>query len=506
MTELDTAGGTNMRGREGADLASGGGRQVAGSSTPAWWILARRDLAELWLGGRLLVLLVLFSVLMSVTAVLREIETQVSLIPPVEMVFLTLLSTISFGMLIGVVAGADSISGERERATLEPLLLTPVGRRQIVFGKLIAALSPWPAALVLSVPYAVVLSGGDEALLPGLAWTALLGTLLAVAFTGFGLLVSAWSGSNRTSLFVSLLVYLLFVIPTQFPGEAQKGNLGYFVQQINPLQASSEFIEKLIVNNRDPQERLAYLVAQPASAIVVLALLFVYVAPRLRLEGETREVRRRARRAGRAPVATGAALLSMIVVSITLPLSASAVTAPGADPGRAARAADVAAPVLAISADLEYAVVNNGDSVEFTTTVTNLGDTDSPELLVAMNIINLGKGGDPVDPEDWSPERTQEVGVLAPGETAEQDWTVEAILDGDYMVYMTVVAAPDGAESTTQPVASPGVHVTVRGVTRTNPGGVLPVAIGIPVLLAIATFLLRRWWSRDRRPANRGGG
>ena len=53
MTELDTAGGTNMRGREGADLASGGGRQVAGSSTPAWWILARRDLAELWLGGRL---------------------------------------------------------------------------------------------------------------------------------------------------------------------------------------------------------------------------------------------------------------------------------------------------------------------------------------------------------------------------------------------------------------------------------------------------------------------
>jgi hypothetical protein len=71
---------------------------------------------------------------------------------------------------------------------------------------------------------------------------------------------------------------------------------------------------------------------------------------------------------------------------------------------------------------------------------------------------------------------------------------------------MTVVAAPDGAETTTQPVASPGVHITVRGVTRTNPGGVLPVAIGIPVMLGIATILLRRWWNRDRRPSTTPAG
>jgi len=505
MTRIEAAGDTTT-GDRNARGAPGAGPAPARPRVPAWWIIARRELIELWLGGRLLALLVLFSVLMSVTAVLREIESAASLIPPVEMIFLTLLSTISFGMLIGVVAGADSISGERERATLEPLLLTPVGRRQIILGKFIAAISPWPVALGLSVPYAIVMSGGDEALVPGFAWTALLGSLLAIAFTGFGLLVSIWSSSNRTSLFVALLAYLLFLIPTQFPGEAQKGNLGYLVQQFNPMQASSGFIEKHIVNNRDPVELSAYLVSQPVAAIIVLLALFRYVAPRLRLEGETLRVRRPPRPLGRAVGPAGAALLLLAFAGVVLPFTTAAADFHGGGSHATARPGDTVTPAIAVTADLEYAVVNNGDSVEFATQVTNLGESDSPPLVIAMNVINLGLGGDPVDPEDWSPERTQAVGVLRPGDTAEQDWTVEAILDGDYMVYMTVVAAPDGAETTTQPVASPGVHITVRGVTRTNPGGVLPVAIGIPVMLGIATILLRRWWNRDRRPSTTPAG
>src|SRR5919108_3276925 len=220
-----------------------------------WLLVLRRELEELWVSGRLLVLLILFAVLMSVSSVLREVESQVSLIPPKEMVFLAVLSTISFGMFISLVVSADSVSGERERATLEPLLLTPTSRRQIVLGKFLAALSPWPVAYLLSIPYTLVLSRGSDSVIAGLAWTALLGTILAVGFTAFGLLMSIWSSSNRTSLLVSLFVYLFFVIPTQFPGQAQKGNLGYLIQQLNPLQGTSEFLEKLIVNNRDPAER-----------------------------------------------------------------------------------------------------------------------------------------------------------------------------------------------------------------------------------------------------------
>ncbi len=36
------------------------------------------------------------------------------------MVFLTILSSISFGLFVGLVIAADSFSGERERATSSP--------------------------------------------------------------------------------------------------------------------------------------------------------------------------------------------------------------------------------------------------------------------------------------------------------------------------------------------------------------------------------------------------
>ncbi len=189
----------------------------------SWWLILRRELTDLWIGGRLLALLILYAVLMSATALLREVESQTNLIPPAEMVFLTLLSAISFGVLLSLVVGADSISGERERGTLEPLLLSPASRRGIVLAKFVATLSPWPVALLLALPYVLILGQGDEILGPGLAWTFGLGTLLAMAFGGFGMLVSMWSRSNRTSLFVCLLVYLHLPDPDAVPRPGPEG-------------------------------------------------------------------------------------------------------------------------------------------------------------------------------------------------------------------------------------------------------------------------------------------
>jgi ABC-2 type transport system permease protein len=458
---------------------------MSSGSTASWWLVLRRELVELWLGGRLLVLLILFSVLMSATAIMREIESQTSIIPPAEMVFLTLLSAISFGVLLSLIVGADSISGDRERGTLEPLLLSPVSRLGIVGAKYLAALSPWPVALLLSIPYVVVLGKADRILGPALLWTFGIGTLLAMAFAGFGVLVSMWSRSNRTSLFVCLLVYLLFLIPTQFPGEAQKGALGYALQQVDPMQATSEFLEKFIVNNRHPSERYTYLVSTIVAATVIAAILFLFAAPRLQLEGGSPRLFRSSRRAARAAVTAMVAGLVAVVA-----LGPTAIVA-------RTLSAVAETPPITITTDMESAALKTGDEIEFTTVVTNEGTTPTPELTVAMNIINLGKS-DPVDPEDWSPERTQAIEPLEPGESAELDWSVEAILDGNYMVYMTAIAKPGTPEETTLPVTGPGIHLTVAAFQSTNPAGVLPVAIGMPVILIIVALALRRYWRRER--------
>jgi hypothetical protein len=109
-----------------------------------------------------------------------------------------------------------------------------------------------------------------------------------------------------------------------------------------------------------------------------------------------------------------------------------------------------------------------------------------------MNIINLNAQGEVVDPEDWSPQRTQYVEPLGPGQSATLDWRVNAILDGDFMVYMVAIPAPGSPDATSQPVASSGIHLTVTPYTKLNPGGVLPYAIGGPLVLGVVIFLVYR--------------
>lgn len=157
---------------------------------------------------------------------------------------------------------------------------------------------------------------------------------------------------------------------------------------------------------------------------------------------------------------------------------------------------------LWVAIDLRHKVVDAGDSVLYRTVVTNTDTAPSPPLSVAMNIINLDARGDVVDPEDWSPQRTQYVERLAPDESADLSWRVNAILGGDYMVYMVAIPRPDGAEATTVPAASPGIHLTIRPFARINPRGVLAYVVGTPLLLLLGMGLLFRYRRRsiDRVP------
>lgn len=50
---------------------------------------------------------------------------------------LTLQVAVAVGALLALLVAADAVSGERERGTLESLLLTPVARGELVLGKLV---------------------------------------------------------------------------------------------------------------------------------------------------------------------------------------------------------------------------------------------------------------------------------------------------------------------------------------------------------------------------------
>jgi ABC-2 type transport system permease protein len=378
-------------------------------------------------------------------------------------------------LFLGLIIGADAFSGERERSTLEALLLTPTSRRQITVGKFLAAVTIWPAALVFTVPYMYVLAQGDEVFGQAVIWGAALGSILTPAVVGLGMLVSFWCNTNKTSYFVNLGIFLLLLLPVQLPGRAQTGSAGQFLQWFNPIAAQYHFLSKILVNNRTFAEWWPWLETSVALALIVYVLLFLVAAPRLRLEAE----RPRGFPWGRT--AAG----SFVIVGLLATLSTAPVLAQ-------AGASTQATSPLQIVPSMEYQLLKTTDSIFFDTVVTNNGAEASPPIIVAMNIINLDKEGDVVDPEDWSPQRTQYIDQLPPGESIPLTWRVNAILDGDYIIYMVAMPQPAGPELTSQAVASQGIHLTVAAYTRLNPGGVLPYALGGPIVLGLTLFLVSR--------------
>jgi len=225
------------------------------------------------------------------------------------------------------------------------------------------------------------------------------------------------------------------------------------------------------------------LVAPLVFTLIMLAVLFLYVGRNLTLE--VRPKGRVVRRLGRL----GGAAVIALVIALSGTAAAPAAVSPQ-DSG------------LKMAISLDHVAGKAGDSIEFKTVLKNTGAETTAPVIVAMNIINLSKSGDVVDPEDWSPERTQYVDGLAPGKSVTLPWTVDAVLDGNYMVYLVGIPQPAGPGASSQVVTSPGLHLTIGAFSNLNPSGVLPYTLGVPlaVLAVIVLMIILR-----RRSVDTGG-
>src|SRR6188472_3180218 len=143
-------------------------------------VVTAQELRDLWLGGRGLVLTFAFSLLLSVIAYLVATNHALNFLEHRETVNLLLQVAIAVGALLALLAAADTVSGERERGTLESLLLTPVSRFALAAGKLLGSLSLWAVALVVTIPYLWFLGRGVGLVGAALVTGVVVGTLLAV--------------------------------------------------------------------------------------------------------------------------------------------------------------------------------------------------------------------------------------------------------------------------------------------------------------------------------------
>jgi len=240
-----------------------------------WVVVATQESRDLWLSGRGPLLLFAFSVLLSIFTYLAATNQAINFLEQREAVDLTLQIAIAVGVLVTLLVSADAISGERERGTLESLLLTPVSRRAIVLGKLVAALSLWFAAFVVSVPYVWVLGRGVSIVRPALLLGLGVGTLLAVGLAALGLLVSALSSSNKVSLAISFFLLLAFFAPSQLPGGLPKGWFGDVLGKINPVGSGLHYSTAVLVNGHGWTRDLSYLISPLVLAVLASAALLI---------------------------------------------------------------------------------------------------------------------------------------------------------------------------------------------------------------------------------------
>jgi len=252
---------------------------------PDWWVVPAQESRDLWTGGRGLVLVLAVSVLLSVVTYLAATSQVLNFLEQREAVNLVLQVAVAVGALLTLVVSADGISGERERGTLESLLLAPVPRRAIVLGKGAAALSLWFAVFLVSIPYVWVLGRGVSLVGTALLVGLFVGTVLAAALAAIGLLISAVSASNKASLSVSLFLLLALFAPTQLPGGPPKGWFGDVLVWVNPVGSALHYIGAVLVNGHGWTRDLAYL-ASPLLALVLAGGVLVLAAPRIvRLTG-----------------------------------------------------------------------------------------------------------------------------------------------------------------------------------------------------------------------------
>ena len=267
-------------------LAQGEVRRATALQPPTkagggWLVVAGQELRDIWLSARGPGIVVGTSLLLSLLTYLAASNEELNIIDQRDTVNLVAQITMALAVAVSLLFTADCLSGERERETLESLLVTPVPRRQIALGKYLAAVSMWPVLLAVAVPYIWVIRESEGVFTDAMLGGLLVGTLLVIGFASLGLLVSIYSGSNRLSLAVSFFIFVLLLAPTQLP---LGGLFGDLIVQINPMTAGSTFLHRVIVKEHGWGEDVDLLIAPVVWAIVVSAVAFV-AAGRLRLQG-----------------------------------------------------------------------------------------------------------------------------------------------------------------------------------------------------------------------------
>lgn len=134
-----------------------------------------------------------------------------------------------------------------------------------------------------------------------------------------------------------------------------------------------------------------------------------------------------------------------------------------------------------------------GDYVTVEGEITNKGNQAISSITTYLSLVNADTKM-PVDLEDWSAERGLFIGTINARQTFPLTWKIHFIQPGNYT--LSIVANVEGYD---MPIISELTYFKVLPKRNLNPGHVLPVALGEPILLVFGFLALKYWRGKKYR-------
>jgi ABC-type transport system involved in multi-copper enzyme maturation permease subunit len=233
-------------------------------------LIARKERGEVLQSSRGLSWLLAASVVLSGLSLLFASNTELSLLDNAQVVYMMMGTITGLGCVLAIVLGSDAIAGERERGSLVLLLLTPVSATDIVFGKMSGQVIGWAALFALALPYLWAVGSSGQNLGKAVAYLALLGTPVVLAFGFFALGLSARLHSVLTALLTALTVFMLLSSPVLLGPGLRQTAIGKAFDAANPFSAALNGFDSVVIDSEPLSMQLPRLIV----AFAWLAMAF----------------------------------------------------------------------------------------------------------------------------------------------------------------------------------------------------------------------------------------
>jgi ABC-type transport system involved in multi-copper enzyme maturation permease subunit len=212
--------------------------------------LLKKEFFDDFLAARGAFLLFVASVVLSAFSLLMISNTELSLLDNAQALYLMTAIILTLASFMAVVRGSDGFAGERDRETLEALLLAPITGPGVAAAKLVGIFLSWLILFALSIPYLWAVGSRGQNLWYAIGYLSITGTLLVVIFGGLALALSAKMKTFKGVLAIGLTLLLFSASPVLLGPSLRQSTVGQMMDFVNPFADALNTLDSVVIDGQ----------------------------------------------------------------------------------------------------------------------------------------------------------------------------------------------------------------------------------------------------------------